>query len=80
MDITLPQMQERLVLEHEHLQDLFEILTSKGYQVVGPTVRDHAIIYDSLTSVTDLPIGYTFLEKIPLSSCNETLASQATRK
>jgi sulfhydrogenase subunit beta (sulfur reductase) len=59
MDITLPQMQERLVLEHEHLQDLFEILTSKGYQVVGPTVRDHAIIYDSLTSVTDLPIGYT---------------------
>jgi formate hydrogenlyase subunit 6/NADH:ubiquinone oxidoreductase subunit I len=59
MNTTLPQMHDRVVVDHDHLQDLFEILTSEGYQVVGPTVREHAIVYDSLTSVADLPIGYT---------------------
>jgi ferredoxin len=59
MNTTLPQMQDRVVVEHDHLQDLFEILTNKGYQIVGPTVREHAIVYDTLTSVADLPTGYT---------------------
>ena len=59
MNTTLPKMHQRLVVDREHLQDLFMALTNKGYQVVGPTVRDHAIVYDTLSSVTDLPIGYT---------------------
>ena len=59
MNTPLPQMHDRVVVDHDHLQDLFEILTNKGYQVVGPTIRDHAIVYDTLTSVADLPIGYT---------------------
>ncbi len=59
MNTTLPKMHERVLVDQEHLQDLFVSLTSKGYKVVGPTVRDNAIIYDTLTSVTDLPIGYT---------------------
>jgi formate hydrogenlyase subunit 6/NADH:ubiquinone oxidoreductase subunit I len=59
MNTTLPQKNDRVVVDHDHLQDLFEILTNKGYQVVGPTVREHAIVYDTLTSVADLPIGYT---------------------
>ena len=52
-------MHGRVVIDREHLQDLFVTLTSKGYQVVGPTVREHAIVYDTLTSVADLPVGYT---------------------
>ena len=59
MNTTLPQVRDRVVVEHDHLQDLFEILTNKGYQVVGPTIRDQAIVYDTLTSVADLPTGYT---------------------
>src|SRR6266702_5595328 len=59
MNTTLPQMLDRVVVDREHIQDLFVTLTNKGYQVVGPTVRDHAIVYDTLTSVADLPIGYT---------------------
>ena len=55
MNTTLPEMHQRVVVDREHLQDLFMALTSKGYQVVGPTVRDHAIVYDTLSSVTDLP-------------------------
>ena len=59
MNTTLPEMHQLLVVDREHLQDLFTALTYKGYQVIGPTVRDHAIVYDTLSSVTDLPIGYT---------------------
>ncbi len=59
MDISSIQVNDRVVVEREHIQQLFVALTSKGYQVVGPTVRDNAIVYDTLTSFTDLPVGYT---------------------
>jgi len=59
MNTTLPQMLDRVVVDREHIQELFVTLTNKGYQVIGPTVRDHAIVYDTLTSLADLPIGYT---------------------
>jgi sulfhydrogenase subunit beta (sulfur reductase) len=59
MNTILPLVHDRVVVDREHLQDLFLTLSSKGYQVVGPTIRDHAIVYDTLTSVADLPIGYT---------------------
>jgi hypothetical protein len=32
--------------------------------VVGPTVRDQAIVYDELTTVEDLRIGWTDREQI----------------
>ena len=32
---------------------------SRGYTIVGPTVRDQAIVYDELRSSADLPIGWT---------------------
>jgi sulfhydrogenase subunit beta (sulfur reductase) len=59
MNTSLLQLHDQVVVDREHIQELFETLTRKGYQVVGPTVRDHAIVYDTLTSLVDLPIGYT---------------------
>src|SRR5579859_7089153 len=53
------QVKDQVVVEYEHFQQLFVALTGKGYQIVGPTVRDNALVYDTLTSVADLPIGYT---------------------
>jgi sulfhydrogenase subunit beta (sulfur reductase) len=53
------QVNDRVVLERECFQQVFTSLNSKGYQVVGPTVRENAIVYDRLTSVDDLPSGYT---------------------
>jgi len=50
---------ERRVLERRDFASLFNALQSRGYQVVGPTVRDGAIIYDRLSGVDDLPIGWT---------------------
>jgi formate hydrogenlyase subunit 6/NADH:ubiquinone oxidoreductase subunit I len=50
---------EQVVVERRHLDQLFETLNHRGYQLVGPTVRDGAIVYDELTHVSDLPIGWT---------------------
>jgi sulfhydrogenase subunit beta (sulfur reductase) len=57
MSETHPQT--RLLLDREHFPQLFDALRRRGYLVVGPTVRDGAIVYDELTSTDDLPIGWT---------------------
>jgi sulfhydrogenase subunit beta (sulfur reductase) len=57
--ISSLQIKDQVVLEREHFQQLLDVLRDKGYQVVGPTVRDNAIVYETLTAVADLPIGYT---------------------
>jgi len=46
-------------LESEDFQLLIDALVNAGYTPVGPTVRDSAIIYDRIESVSDFPIGYT---------------------
>jgi ferredoxin len=51
------------VFEAERLQTLVEILARKGYQVIGPTVRDKAIVYAELESARDLPVGWTDLQE-----------------
>jgi formate hydrogenlyase subunit 6/NADH:ubiquinone oxidoreductase subunit I len=53
------QVGDRVVVEREHLPQVLAYLRSNGYQVIGPTVREQAIVYDTLTSLDDLPIGYT---------------------
>ena len=50
---------DRLVVERTEMPALFGSLQRRGYQIIGPTVRDGAIVYDELTSPTDLPIGWT---------------------
>jgi ferredoxin len=47
------------VISPEALQPLFEALRDRGYRVLGPTVRDGAIVYDELESATELPVGWT---------------------
>lgn len=56
---TLLQVGDQVVIEHQHLQHLLDALVRLGYRTLGPTMRDGAIIYDDLTSVADLPIGWT---------------------
>lgn len=46
-------------LERENLQQMFDLLAGNGYRLLGPTVRDGAIVYDELAGDTDLPIGWT---------------------
>jgi ferredoxin len=47
------------VIAPEALEQLVEALRQHGYRVLGPTVRDGAIVYDDLDSARDLPIGWT---------------------
>lgn len=41
------------------LQNLIEELCRQGYEVVGPTVDQDAIVYAELTSIEQLPRGWT---------------------
>ena len=50
---------DQSILEFDHFQTLFDALTERGYKVLGPTVRDGAIVYDELASAADLPAGWT---------------------
>ncbi len=40
------------------LQGLIDRLHQKGYRVVGPTVRDGAVMWDTIRRLSDLPIGW----------------------
>lgn len=50
---------EPAVLTVDGLEALVRALKGRGYRVLGPTVRDHAIVYDDIASVADLPRGWT---------------------
>jgi formate hydrogenlyase subunit 6/NADH:ubiquinone oxidoreductase subunit I len=41
------------------VQTLLDVLTARDYEVVGPTARDGAIVYDRIARVADLPAGWT---------------------
>ena len=47
------------VLKANQLGTLILALLRKGYEVVGPTVRNGAIVYDRIGSPEELPIGWT---------------------
>jgi len=53
------EREERAVVTLEALQSLIDVLAASDYQVLGPTVRDGAIVYDRIASVSDLPAGWT---------------------
>ncbi|HMA27638.1 MAG: 4Fe-4S dicluster domain-containing protein [Solirubrobacterales bacterium] len=47
------------VIRRAALDDLIAALDRRGYTVVGPTVRDKAIVYEKISSMADLPEGVT---------------------
>jgi len=47
------------VFEASRLTNLIDALVRRGYKVVGPTLRDHAIVLDRIESVSQLPSGWT---------------------
>src|ERR1700760_611161 len=49
----------RAVLTPDGLKSLITALAGRGYQVLGPTVRDGAIVYDTVAGLADLPAGWT---------------------
>ncbi len=50
---------DRIVFEVDGLDALLAALSQRGYRVMGPTIRDGAIVYDSVAGTKDLPRGWT---------------------
>lgn len=58
MSIVSEAAGEPVVLDRHGLDRLIEVLWAQGYHVVGPTVRDDAIVLDRLDSGDQLPDGW----------------------
>ncbi len=54
---TLPSMAR--LLDVDALDLLVSALAERGYTVIGPTVRDGAIVYEEIESAAALPAGWT---------------------
>jgi len=53
------QIGDSAIVEREHFGSLFRVLADRGYEIVGPTVREGAIAYERVSSTNDLPRGWT---------------------
>ena len=47
------------IIDRKSVDILFEGLKARGFELIGPTVRNNVIIYDHIESVSELPIGWT---------------------
>jgi sulfhydrogenase subunit beta (sulfur reductase) len=56
--ITVAQ-EQHAILQANQLGKLIQVISRKGYEVLGPTVRDGAIVYDRMESAEELPVGWT---------------------
>lgn len=54
--VTAP---ERFLVDREGLDDLIRTLRDLGYAVIGPAVRQEAIVHAEIESIGDLPAGWT---------------------
>jgi ferredoxin len=52
-------MAETRVIDLDGLQALLDALQARGRRLVGPTLRDGAIMHDDIRSIDDLPRGWT---------------------
>jgi sulfhydrogenase subunit beta (sulfur reductase) len=50
---------DHFLLDRRDFPTLLTSLHAAGYRIVGPTIRDGAIVYGDIRSETDLPIGWT---------------------
>lgn len=53
-----PLLGGQVVITKPALQQIFDALRATGYSLIGPTVREDAIVYDEIANLDDLPIGW----------------------
>ncbi len=59
MPSHLPAVGAQVVIFKPALQTVFDALRAASYTLIGPTIREGAIVYDEIEKTTDLPIGWT---------------------
>ena len=57
--MTADRKRLHVVIDKAGLDALVAALRSDGYRVLGPTIRDGAVVHDDIASVDDLPAGWT---------------------
>jgi hypothetical protein len=55
---STPRTGAVVTVERSDLDALLAAIAGQGYHVVGPTVRDGAIVYGDVSSSADLPVGW----------------------
>ncbi len=53
------QINQKVVVARQDLQQLLDALAQEEYQLIAPTIKEGAIVYDEVSKVEDLPIGWT---------------------
>jgi len=48
-----------IVIDRRDFDAVFAALKRRGYEVIGPTIEDQAIVFGPVSSVDDLPVGWT---------------------
>lgn len=56
--IAMPTV-EQAIITLDGLDALLGAIAARGFRVIGPTVRDRAIVLDDISSVGDLPQGWS---------------------
>jgi ferredoxin len=59
MNACLPDIRSAVRIDCQGLGSLIAALRRRGYQVIGPTIKDGAITYGPIQEIEDLPIGWT---------------------
>jgi ferredoxin len=60
---TTLQAGDRVIVSVPALGSLLQALSDDGHQLVGPTVRDGAIVYAEIAGLEDLPTGWTEVQE-----------------
>jgi len=57
--MSMTDAPQQAKVTREGLQALLDVLKRRGYRVIGPRMRDKAIVYDDIASIADLPEGWS---------------------
>ena len=58
MEPIIDRGDQRMIARTD-MDELLGAIARRGFRLIGPTLRDGAIIYDDITSAADLPAGWT---------------------
>lgn len=53
-----PPLHAPSLLPRESFHCLLETLRRRGYRILGPTVKDGAVVWGTITTINDLPVGW----------------------
>jgi len=59
MPQDLPRVSANVVVPRPSLQQVLDNLRASGFTLIGPTVREGAVVLDEISGLADLPLGWT---------------------